>query len=391
MDFTRIRSDWRGLNGNDSQPSKILIGGIVALTLSLSQATIGSARVSSNEAKENRQAQHSQTKTANRAAKADRKENRQETRANKQENRQQNKQENRQAQAFRADTRRDYRAEKSATNQANQQANRNAAAVRQENRADNRADNRAANRAQNRADKNAAAIRQENRADNRAQNRADNRADKQAAAIRRDRANDRRIANRWDSQLDNRDRYKSYKRYRNSWHDQRTYLNSNLARFNQLSQLNQQQQALLDSQMRAAYLSYRHNQYNGPYTWDNYSDPQFLDYLQTSKPTVLQTILSALGLGGDDNYLYSSNWDDERSQLSQNMQNIHQLAVEGRITSAQEQQLMAELRPQFMAYNNNHWNNSSVTWSNYSDPNFVDYLNNKRPSILTTIRDYLIR
>jgi hypothetical protein len=194
----------------------------------------------------------------------------------------------------------------------------------------------------------------------------------------------------WNNNMDNRRRYQAYRQYRNNWKQQRAYLHNNLARFNQLALMNQLQQQQLDSQMRAAWLAYHNNQWNGPYNWNNYSDPRFLDYLQTSRPSLLQTILSYLGLGSNDNYLYSSDWDVERDELAYNMARIHQLAVEGRITRAQEQMLMDQLRAEFVAYHNNTWS-GPVNWSQYSDPNFVDYLNNSRPSLLSTVRDLLVR
>ncbi len=251
---------------------------------------------------------------------------------------------------------------------------------RAENRADARADNRRDNRAEQAARDNSADARADARADNRAENRRDNRAEQAARDNQR----------RWDYRMDNRSRYQTYRKYRNNWNEQRVYLRANLRRFNQIANYNQLQQQQIDSQMRAAYLAYHNNRYNGQYNWDNYSDPRFLDYLQTRKPSLLQTILSALGLGRDDDYLYSSDWDNERSQLAQNMANIHQLAVEGRITSSQEQSLLDQMRPEFMAYHNNDWN-GNVTWTQYSDPGFVDYLNRQKPSILTTVRDFLIR
>lgn len=195
---------------------------------------------------------------------------------------------------------------------------------------------------------------------------------------------------RWDYKLSNRERYQTYKKYHNNWNEQRSYLRSNLSRFNELADLNRQQQEQLDRQMRAAYLQYHNNQYNGPYSWNAYSDPQFIDYIQTKNPSLLQSILGFLGLGDGGDYLYSSNWSDERSELTQNIANIHQLALEGRITSAQESALLDQLRPEFMEYRNNNWN-GSVGWSQYSDPNFIDYLNRKKPSILMTVRDFLIR
>ncbi|MBX9692521.1 MAG: hypothetical protein K2Z81_09060, partial [Cyanobacteria bacterium] len=237
--------------------------------------------------------------------------------------------------------------------------------------------------------------RERNHANNdRNRNRSDNDRD-------RNRGNDARTQNwtgnrqtrpdnRWDSRLDNRKRYQVYRKYNKNWNEQRSYLRTNLRNFNQLAQMNQIQQQQLDNQMRAAYLSYHNNSWNGPYNWDNYSDPNFLDYLQNHNSSLLQTILSALGLGNNDDYLYSSNWDSERSQLAQNLANIHKLALDGRITNSQERELMNQMKAEFMAYHNNQWN-GSVSWSQYSDPGFVDYLNTRRPSILTTVRDYLVR
>lgn len=271
-----------------------------------------------------------------------------------------------------ANVRADNRADKALDNAVRDQ--------RAENRADARADNRRDNRAEQAARDNSADARADARADNRAENRRDNRAEQAARDNQR----------RWDYRMDNRSRYQTYRKYRNNWNEQRVYLRANLRRFNQIANYNQLQQQQIDSQMRAAYLAYHNNRYNGQYNWDNYSDPRFLDYLQTRKPSLLQTILSALGLGRDDDYLYSSDWDNERSQLAQNMANIHQLAVEGRITSSQEQSLLDQMRPEFMAYHNNDWN-GNVTWTQYSDPGFVDYLNRQKPSILTTVRDFLIR
>ncbi len=196
-------------------------------------------------------------------------------------------------------------------------------------------------------------------------------------------------AGRWDAKLDNKNRYRAYRNYRKNWSTQRAYLNSNLSRFNQLAAINQAQQAQLASQMQAAYLAYHNNNYNGAYNWNAYSNPQFLDYLQYKKPSLLQQILSALGMGSNDDYLYSPSWDFERSQLAQNLANIHQLVLAGRISPTQEQVLINQMQPQYMAYNNQF--SGVPTWSQYSDPGFVDYLHNRQPGILTTVRDYLIR
>lgn len=268
---------------------------------------------------------------------------------------------------------------------SNQRENREG--DRPENRRNNQSDNRAHSRFTDRARGEA-----HNRADERARDqahiRANDRAQNQANIRSQNYRSQNRSDLRWDYSLNNQNRYKTYKKYRNSWNEQRSYLRSNIGRFNQIARLNQLQQQQLDNQMRAAFRSFHHNDWNGPYTWNNYSDPRFLDYLQSSQPSLLQSLLSSLGLGGDDDYLYSSDWDTERSQLAQNIANIHRLAVNGRISASQERQLQDQLRSEFMAYKNNNWN-GATTWSQYSDAGFVDYLQNRRPTILTTVRDYL--
>ncbi len=236
-------------------------------------------------------------------------------------------------------------------------------------------------------------IQQAARIDNRAINRADKNARKAArynywkptVPIRYNRP-----SNRWDAKLDNRARYQAYRKYNSNWSAQKAYLSANLNRFNQLAAINQVQQQQLDAQMRTAYLAYHNNNWNGPYNWSGYSNPQFLDYLQTRQPSLLQRVLSSLGLGANDNYLYSPDWNIERAQLSSNFVNIPQLAVSGQISPQQVAALQGQLEPQFMAYKNNQWN-GGTSWGNYSDPGFVDYLNTRQPGILATIRDYLIR
>lgn len=286
------------------------------------------------------------------------------------------------------------------------EVNRNARAVRQDNRQDARLDKRqehSQNRVTRKVNLNAANARRDDlrddRRDDRKQSRANVRAQENAQQARRlDRRDDvrdikraqNRSVNRWDNGMDNRRRYQTYRNYSNNWKEQRTYLNANMRRFNEIATLNQIQKQQLENQMRDAYRSYHNNSYNGPYGWDNYSEPQFLDYLQNSKPSLLQNILSGFGMGGNDNYLYSNNWNDERSQLARNMGNIHQLSLNGRVTSQQEQTLLNQMRPEFMQYRNNQWN-GDASWQQYSDPGFVDYLNKRKPSILTTVRDYLIR
>jgi hypothetical protein len=394
MHFEKMTGNWRQLQRNveaqwaelkngdltgSTALSKKLLVGVAILTAFSSQAI---AAPGDNETKHERQVERRAERVQQRADRQSQRESRQEVRRDarveqRQENRRNNQEDNQAA------SRADFRAANQAAYQeANREAGRAASRAANQEATRNQEANQAANRAATRA---------ASRADFRAANQAANRADIRAANRRDFRADIRannQAANRWDYRLDNRRRYQAYRHYRNNWSEQRVYLRTNLSRFNQLARLNQLQQQQLDNQMRAAYLSYHNNQWNGPFGWNNYSDPQFIDYLQTRNPSLLQTILSALGLGGEDDYLYSSEWDSERSQLAQNMADIHQLALEGRITRLQEQDLMDDLRAEFMAYHNNQWN-GSVGWSQYSDPGFVDYLNNRRPSVLATVRDYL--
>lgn len=371
MNLKESKSNWRRSRRNvDTQWSKLRIVDLprkstiaLSLIVGLTMMSFASPAIADNDNNERRGQDRGHQ---------GRQDNRQENRRNYGDNRANERAQNH------AQSRADDRAWDQAQNRADERAR---------DQAQNRADNWAQNQAQNRADERARAQAQ-NRADDRARAQAQNRADERNRNQAQSWGNNRvQNGNRWDYRLDNRQRYQTYRKYRNNWTDQRTYLRSNLSRFNQLSRLNAQQQRLMDNQMRAAFLSYHNNQWNGSYGWDNYSDPQFLDYLQTSQPSLLQSVLSAIGLGGNDNYLYSSNWDSERSQLAQNMARIQQLSASGRISPSQARQLQGQLQAEFMAYKNNSWN-GSVGWSQYSEPGFVDYLHNRRPTLLTTIRDY---
>ncbi len=382
------------LSNGDRRKSvlRLLVGGTILVALSFQG--IAASGKGDNENKQERQADNRAERAQSKANKQSARESRVDNRAATKDARITNRQERRNTPVPERRPLDNRAAKRSDDIRTMQRAN-----VRSDNRADrafdkavrdDRADNRAEARADNRRDNRAEQAARDNRADNRRDNRAEQAARDNRADNRAEQAAARNNQRRWDYRMDNRSRYQTYRKYRNNWNEQRVYLRANLRRFNQIAGLNQLQQQQIDSQMRAAYLAYHDNRYNGQYNWDNYSDPRFLDYLQTNKPSVLQTILSALGLGNNDDYLYSSNWDNERSQLAQNMANIHQLAVEGRITSSQEQSLLDQMRPEFMAYHNNDWN-GSATWTQYSDPGFVDYLNRQKPSILTTVRDFLIR
>ena len=73
------------------------------------------------------------------------------------------------------------------------------------------------------------------------------------------------------------------------WNGQRTLYRNN---WNRMSHQRQQE---LDAQMRAQWLAYHHNNYEGDYTWNNYNDPRFLDYLHTSNPSLLTTLRNYIG------------------------------------------------------------------------------------------------
>lgn len=183
------------------------------------------------------------------------------------------------------------------------------------------------------------------------------------------------------------------KRFKN-WNDQRSYLNQNIRRMNEIARLNAIQQQQLDAQMRAAYLAYHNNNWNGAYDWNAYSDPQFIDYMEETRPSLLATIMGYLGLGNSGNVGYlntnSSDWSSERNDFAQNMNRIHQLRLDGRISADQEQVLLSQLQAEFRAYHNNNWNGDN-SWNQYNDPGFMDYLHNRKPSILNTIRGFLNR
>jgi hypothetical protein len=60
--------------------------------------------------------------------------------------------------------------------------------------------------------------------------------------------------------------------------------------------MNRERQQELDGQMRAAWLAYHHNNWNGAYSWNNYNDPQFLDYLHGSNPSLLTRLRGIIGM-----------------------------------------------------------------------------------------------
>lgn len=74
------------------------------------------------------------------------------------------------------------------------------------------------------------------------------------------------------------------------------------------------------------------------------------------------------------------NWNEQRSQLRNNWRQRND-----RFSAQQQQQLDAQMRAQWLRYHNNQWNGPN-NWSQYSDPNFLDYVHNNDPSLMTRIR-----
>lgn len=96
-----------------------------------------------------------------------------------------------------------------------------------------------------------------------------------------------------DDRYDNRNYDRHYRHQQaavnNDWNGQRTLYRNN---WNRISRQRQQD---LDAQMKAQWLAYHHNDYNGNYSWNTYNDPRFLDYLHTSNPGLLSTLRNYIG------------------------------------------------------------------------------------------------
>ncbi len=96
-----------------------------------------------------------------------------------------------------------------------------------------------------------------------------------------------------DSRYDDRNDDRHYRHqqasWNNDWNGQRTLYRNNWNR------VSSQRQRDLDAQMRAQWLAYNHNNWNGNYSWNTYNDPRFLDYLHTSNPGLLTTLRNYIG------------------------------------------------------------------------------------------------
>jgi hypothetical protein len=106
--------------------------------------------------------------------------------------------------------------------------------------------------------------------------------------------------NRYDDHRDDRNNNNNNNRYHNSHYRQNVYVNNDwngqrtLYR-NNWNRISRERQQELDAQMRAQWLAYHHNNYEGNYSWNNYNNPQFLDYLHTSNPGLLNTLRNSIG------------------------------------------------------------------------------------------------
>lgn len=58
---------------------------------------------------------------------------------------------------------------------------------------------------------------------------------------------------------------------------------------------NAQARLRYDAQLREQWRRYHNNNWNGNYSWSNYNDPRFIDYLHTNNPSLLTNIRSVLG------------------------------------------------------------------------------------------------
>lgn len=80
---------------------------------------------------------------------------------------------------------------------------------------------------------------------------------------------------------------------KHNWDDQRDYLHNNwMARRNNLSA---SQRRALDAQLRAQWLAYHNNSWNGGYNWNMYNDPAFFDYMHTNNPSFVNKLRGWLG------------------------------------------------------------------------------------------------
>lgn len=78
-----------------------------------------------------------------------------------------------------------------------------------------------------------------------------------------------------------------------NWDDQREYYTYNFRNLG--SRRANARQRALEAQLRNQYLMYNNNNYTGPYGWNQYSNPGFIDYLHMRSPGLLSSVRSIIG------------------------------------------------------------------------------------------------
>lgn len=72
-------------------------------------------------------------------------------------------------------------------------------------------------------------------------------------------------------------------------------------------------------------------------------------------------------------------WKDDREDYRRNWNRMNEM---------QRRQFDAQMRNQWRLYKGNNYN-GAYNWNMYNDPNFMDYLHNNNPSLMTSIRNAL--
>lgn len=80
---------------------------------------------------------------------------------------------------------------------------------------------------------------------------------------------------------------------RHQWREQREYMRQQWAA--RQAMLNAQQRAMLDAQLRQQWLAYHNNVWSGGYGWNQYNDPEFLDYVHSNNPGLINSLRNLLG------------------------------------------------------------------------------------------------
>jgi len=77
---------------------------------------------------------------------------------------------------------------------------------------------------------------------------------------------------------------------------------------------------------------------------------------------------------------WGNNWNDQREWYHHNALNL-----QNRQANDRQRQLEAQMRQQYLMYNNNNYN-GAYGWNQYSDPRFLDYLHTRQPGLLSSLR-----